>query len=371
MRFVSVRGANFRNLARFDLALGPGWNLLVGPNGQGKTNTLEALFFLSALRPLRSVTLKNLIRAGEEAARVEAEVYRSTTALSHRLGAELTATARKFSKDGKQATHRRMAGTVVSIAFTPDDLALSKGSPDGRRKFLDRAVFNTQPAYLQTVLRYQKALKDRNRLLADGAPETMLLPFDDLVAQSGAEMLLARQGYVARTFPRVFEWFEKIAQPAPALGMRYDSEILAQAGDGATAGDVTAQFRASLLASRGRDRARKSTSHGPHRDDLALTMDGAPAKDRASQGQHRALVLALKLAEIEDASQGLGEPPVLLLDDMSSELDAQRTEQLFAAVQSLKGQVILTSTAPIDSVRAVDADATVLSVRAGCIERSA
>jgi DNA replication and repair protein RecF len=345
MRLLSARLENFRNLAAAELEFSPHFTALIGPNGQGKTNTLEALYSVAALRPLRNVQRRALIRAGETKARVDVKVERSDTGLTHALGMEVEARSRQLQKDDKNCDAGAFIGTFVAVAFTPDDLSLGKGSPDGRRRFLDRALLDLRPSYLQRALRYQKAIKDRNRLLADEGSDETLDAFDQVIASEGAAISVARAQYIEEVAPKIVRHFERIAQPAPPLRIRYDSS-LEDALDLTSEIQTRDAFLQRLFERRGSDRRRKTTSIGPHLDDLRFSLDGTAIKERASQGQHRAIVLALKLAELTHLTDRLGEPPVLLLDDMSSELDAERSEQLFRSVSQLEGQVVLTSTQP-------------------------
>jgi DNA replication and repair protein RecF len=369
MRFLSAELTDFRNVVSARLEFSPGFTLLIGPNGQGKTNTLEALYLLSALRPLRNVPRKALVRTGARRATVAVRAEQSRTGLTHELALTLEGQQRQLTKDDKRVPTQSFLGMAVTVAFTPDDLQLGKGGPDARRRFLDRALLDLRPAYLVPALRYAKAVKDRNRLLAEQGSDATLDAFDRLVASEGAAITVARAEYVEALAPRVRGHFERIATPAPALGLRYAPSV----GEALTPGDVQATasaFLERLSARRAADRRKKTTSLGPHLDDLELTLEGAPARERASQGQHRALVLALKLAEITHLAERLGEPPVLLLDDMSSELDATRSRQLFEAVRELEGQVILTSTEPPETLAGrleSPHPLTVYEVRAGAL----
>ena len=349
MRLHNAAIRDFRNIAHANLTFSPQFTCLLGPNGQGKTNTIEALYLVAALRPLRNVVRRSLIRAEQQQAEIQLTVEHDRTGLVHDLGLKLRGGSRSLTKDDKACDASQFLGHAVAIAFTPDDLQLAKGGPDGRRRFLDRALLNVRPAYLKVALRYQKAIKDRNRLLVEDAADSTLDAFDIVVAQEGANMTCARSGYANELTPRVISRFIDIAQPAPDLKLRYASQLL-DAADAADVEVVTSVFLDELKKRRDRDRRRKTTSVGPHLDDLVITFDGAPARDRASQGQHRALVLALKLAEISHLAEALGEPPVLFLDDMSSELDEHRSLQLFDAVRSLEGQVVLTSTEAASTV---------------------
>ena len=338
MRLLHAELEGFRNFERAVVDPGAGLTALVGANGQGKTNALEALYLLSALRPLRPVPRRALIRSGGTKAVIRAEVVHQSTGLTHQLELRLEGSARALQKDGKPCSPDAFLGSLVSVAFTPDDLQLAKAGPDGRRRFLDRALLNAQPGYLTRALRYGKAMRDRNRLLAQGGSDAALDAFDAVIAREGAHITQARRAYVNTIAPRVVERFRAIADPAPKLSVRYASSL------GEPSEDIQDAFLRALGARREKDRQRAITGVGPHLDDMAMALDGVVARDRASQGQHRALILALKLVEIEALTAALREPPLLLLDDMSSELDETRTEQLFRLVRSLDAQVILTST---------------------------
>lgn len=316
---------------------------MIGPNGQGKTNILEALYVLSALRPLRPVRRQALIRHGAVSAVIQASVETERTGLTHELEMGLSRSARELAKDCKKVPAEEFLGKLVVVAFTPDDLALSKGAPEERRRLLDRAILNRRPAFLKAALRYHKAHKARGRLLAEGSGDGLVDAYDRILAAEGGEILAARARYVDQLAPRVASIFEAIARPAPELTIRYRSS-LDEGIDPESPSRTEGALYARLVERRGRDRIMHTTSVGPHLDELDLRFDGAPLKDRASQGQHRALVLALKLAEIALLSEALSEPPVLLLDDISSELDGARTAQLFEAMAGLEGQVVMTTT---------------------------
>lgn len=343
MRILTAQLTDFRNIEAAELTLCPRLNVLIGPNGQGKTNVVEALYAVAALRPLRSVTRGQLIRTGCDAARVAMQVEAERTGLTHDLAVALKKSSRVLSKDGKTASASAFIGVLTAVAFTPDDLDVSKGPPDGRRKFIDRAILNTRPAYLDVALRYARALKSRNRLLVDEADDSVLDAYDETLALAGAEVSIARARYLEELNPRIVEYFQRIADPAPPLELSYRCSIR-EVLDADSVDSTARGFAARLADRRRRDRLRRTTGLGPHLDDLDFQLEGQPARARASQGQHRALVLAIKLAEIVHLTEVLGEPPVLLLDDISSELDAERSRQLFEVLAALDAQVVLTTT---------------------------
>jgi DNA replication and repair protein RecF len=343
MRILSIAIERFRNICAAELEPTPHFTALIGPNGQGKTNTLEAIYLVAALRPLRPVQRRALIQSGSPRARVAMRVERRSTGLIHDLEVALEGRGRELKKDGKIADTASFLGHAVAVAFTPDDLSLPKGGPEARRRFLDRALLNLKPSYLSRALRYSKAIKERNRLLATGGLDSVLDAYDEVIAEEGSAIMIARAEYASEIAARVEAEFEGIAHPAPKLALAYSSTLDRDLEAGSHTA-TKARFLERLAIKRSDDRRRKATSVGPHLDDLEITLDGVLVKERASQGQHRAIVLALKLAEIAHLSERLGEPPILLLDDMSSELDHDRSEQLFEAIGRREGQVILTST---------------------------
>ena len=276
-------------------------------------------------------------------AKVCVSITSEHSGLTHELGLELFKTTRRLEKDGKRCDTQSFLGAFVAVAFTPDDLQLTKGSPELRRRFLDRAILNAQPSHLGNALRYAQALKGRNRLLAQDASDALLLSYDEVLAKEGAQLMAAREAYVRALESVLTQSFEHIAQPAPPLRVGYQSTVPPEV-ESRDRASLESALRSLLERRRTHDRHRRSTSIGPHRDDLELFLDDKPVKLRASQGQHRALVLALKLAELQMVTERLGEPPVLLLDDISSELDQVRSRQLFEAVEALRGQVILSTT---------------------------
>lgn len=363
MRLVEAQITDFRNYVQALVQPSREVTAILGQNGQGKTNALEAMYLVAALRPLRAVPRRALIRRGAVRAQVELKVEHAQSGLVHDLGFQLEGGKRTLTKDGKTISTESFLGSFLAVAFTPDDLQLAKAGPDGRRRFLDRALLNARPSYLGHALRYAKAMKERNVLLAKNASDDQVDAYDTLLARDGAAIVLARQTYVRALAPRVEQRFRDIAQPAPPLSVRYRSSV-----DGENLAEITSRLLEELAARRPRDRRRAQTGVGPHLDDLLLELDGQVAKERASQGQHRALILALKLVELEMLSEEIGEAPVLLLDDMSSELDRTRTAQLFECVQEMDGQIILTSTAAPDDLSAIlgaDRELVVHGVHAG------
>jgi DNA replication and repair protein RecF len=334
---------HFRNLAPTVLEPGTGFNVFVGDNGQGKTNLLEAIYLAGTLRSFRTNHTAEMIAHGEDAASVRARVERHGLERLYEL--RLTPRRKDSRLDGK--TPRTLSdyfGDFNVVLFAREDLRVPRGNPQGRRRFLDRSVFNREPSFLADAQRYTRALKSRNALLRhDRLDEDLLAAYDSELIGSGARILRSRRRYLAEFAAMFAEAFESITQSGLAAELVYEAtEAVLAAGDDEAA--LRTALGEAFVASRARDRARRLTSTGPHADDLAFVLGGQPAKAFASQGQLRALVLAWKTAEMRLLRARQGDSPVLLLDDVSSELDATRNKFLFDFLRRIECQCFVTTT---------------------------
>ncbi|HEX9103201.1 MAG TPA: DNA replication/repair protein RecF [Polyangia bacterium] len=334
MRIHALEARQFRNLEQVLLEPHPRFNVLSGDNGQGKTNVLEAIYLLGTLRSFRAGKTEEMVRFGAAQALVRARVEKLGT--QRMLEVTLAPGHKQARVDGKGARASDYFGGFNVVLFAPEDLRLPKGAPAGRRRFVDRAVWNAHPAYLGEVQTYEKVLRSRNAVLRDGGPESMLEVYDEQLARAAVAIVTRRRALVDELGPRVRAAFERVTQTGLELDIAYRTEL--------DISDIEPSMRARLLAERRKDLARGATSSGPHVDDLELVLDGKSAKLYASQGQLRAIVLALKIAEIEFLRDKLGDSPVLLLDDVSSELDPKRNAQLFDFLKSVPCQAFITTT---------------------------
>ena len=257
---------------------------------------------------------------------------------------DLAPGARKVRLDGKAVRPlARYFGAFNVVVFTPEDLALPRGAPGDRRKFLDRGVFNLEPAYLATATDYDKILRTRNSVLRQAGQgtlgarqaEDMLAVYDAQLARYAVEIIAARTRFIATLGPELAAAFAAITRTGLAARAAYASKL---------AGETAAGIEAQLRAGRSRDLASQSTQLGPHRDDVLLELDGREAGSFASQGQLRAIMLAWKTAELTVLGRVHGDLPILLLDDVSSELDPSRNEYLFEHLARLAGQCFITTT---------------------------
>jgi len=333
----------FRNLAPTVLTPGTGFNVFVGDNGQGKTNLLEAIYLAGTLRSFRTSHTAEMIVHGGDEALVRARVERGGLERLYEL--RLQPRRKETRLDGKvPRTLSEYFGDFNVVLFAPEDLRVPRGNPQGRRRFLDRSVFNREPSFLADAQRYARALKSRNALLrADRVDDAQLDAYDAELRRTGARILRSRRRYLGEFADMFAEAYESITHSGLAAELVYEApEALLAAGDDEQA--LSYQLGGALAASRARDRARKLTSVGPHADDLAFVLGGQPAKAFASQGQLRALVLAWKTAEMRLLRARQGDAPVLLLDDVSSELDATRNRFLFDFLLGIECQCFVTTT---------------------------
>ena len=326
--------------------------MFVGDNGQGKTNLLEAVFTVAALRSFRTTKLGDLIAFGATRTKLAARVLaREMTRLYEvEIGTtegsdETRKVVRKTVRlDGKAVRPlSRYFGTFNVVVFTPEDLGIPRGSPGERRRFLDRSVFTLDPGYLQVAADYEKTLRTRNTVLKQAGQgsvssrqlDDLLAVYDVQLARLAVSVMEARSKFIAMLAPQLRAAFAAITRTHRVAGLRYEPKL------DTTDEDAIVE---RLAAGRAKDLATQATQSGPHRDDLVLEIDGHEAGSFASQGQLRAIMLGWKTAELGILSETQGDPPILLLDDVSSELDASRNEFLFEHLASLAGQCFITTT---------------------------
>lgn len=358
MRIESLTAHTFRNLPNLTIRPTTPCVVLEGDNGQGKTNILEALYLCATGRSFRRATAREMVMQGCTQSRCEALLQRQ--GVRHTVQVDLLplgqsgAMRQKLQVDSRILRQSSALLTLVNVvAFFPDDLRIVKGSPEERRRFFDRAVAGGQPVFVEATLAYHRALKARNMLLRQKTtPDRHLMAaYDSQLLQHGSIIHAMRQAALAQVMGTAQSYFAELMdghtlQLALKSGVSaYDAAAAngqAQQNDG-----FTAIFGETLLRNQVRDRARGMTLSGPHRSDLACGIDHQPARSHASQGQQRAMVLALKLAELTHLAQRLQTPPILLLDDVSSELDTGRTRLLFALLARLGSQVWVSTTGSI------------------------
>lgn len=347
MELVHLRVRDFRNLASVDVAPGPRFNVISGHNGQGKTNLVEAVYVLGCVKTFRSQKNRELIAWGSERSVIEGVAMRGDDERRARI--EITGDRKEvYLGDLSVARLADFFGALNVVVFTPDDLSLVKGSPSERRRFVDRAIFNLRATYAGDAVGYDKVLKQRNAMLRGESIDTVLLDvYDEQLALSGGRVAAARQRFVEQFSGRFAEAFSQIFGALEA-SVCYECSWWTQEGPVESHAELIERAQEALravLARRRQDDVRRGqTSSGPHRDDLRIDLEGRSARTYASQGQQRALVLAMKIAEVQFFEVERGFRPILLLDDVSSELDRSRNRFLFDYLNGHGGQVFITTT---------------------------
>lgn len=340
----------FRNYLHLEAAFDPGVNVICGDNGHGKTNLLESVFLLTGARSFRSGKDLSLVRRGCDFSIIRSGFFSEGRPQSLRMTISEKGRIASLNQ-GSEKKAAALAGSFCCVVFSPEHLELIKGSPDSRRRFLDTALCQISPGYLAALKTYTRLLNQRNRLLKDaysiGAALDMLDIYDEQFAAAASAVTAARRRFVDELRPAAKEGYRLISNGREVLDFQYLSTLY---------GDQPADPESGLLAlrdSRGDDLKSGYSTLGPHRDDLLVSLDGESARLFGSQGQQRSAVLSLKLAESELMYARLGERPVLLLDDVLSELDQNRQDYLIEKV--IGSQAIITCCEPELVVRRADA----------------
>jgi len=337
---VHLAAVGFRNLAPIDLALESPFHVFYGENGHGKTNLLEAIYFLSTLKPLRGHRTRDLIQWEAKQAQVSAGCRDND--LTRRFRVDLTDSARVCSIDGKkvQKTSEYFGG-IRCIAFTPSDGRIVLDEPALRRNWIDRAAFTKHPVHLDIVRTYERIRSQKSIVLREPFPDHDLLDvLDEQLAKTGAALISRRLQIIEELIPQLHAVHTQIVGRDEPITLRYRSPIEGQSEE-----DIAAALNQRFTDKRSDEIRRRSVLFGPHRDDIELLLSGKPARLFGSRGQVRSIVLSLKLAELL-AAQQRGQHPIFLLDDLSSELDAFRTKQLVETLEQLGTQVFITTTDP-------------------------
>ncbi len=331
---------DFRNYESATFELTAGVTAVVGKNGQGKTNLAEALAYLATLSSFRGAPPDALLRAGADAAILRATL-REDDGREVLIEAELPRIGRNRVQVNRQKLQRvrDLLGVMRVTVFAPDDLVIVKGGPSDRRRFLDDALVALRTSYDAVRLELDRIVRQRNTLLKQAGGRlsdevaVTLDVWDARLAEVGEQLGYARATLVARCQPMVAQAYEQLAGEAAAVELVYEPEWRATG------------LAAALEASRDADVRRGVSTVGPHRDEVAIALDGLPARTHASQGEQRTLALALRLAAHRLVAERTDSTPVLVLDDVLSELDPDRATALLANLPA--GQVVITTASPL------------------------
>lgn len=338
MQIKNLTLADFRNYTEEKFVFSDGLNVLFGKNGQGKTNCAEAVFYLCTGASLRIRHDKQLIRIGESRAKIAATAenrYGNVT-----IEADIYEDKREIRVNGSKITKSAdLMGHINSVFFSPGELRLIQDGPDERRRFMNMSISQTSPGYYTALLRYNKILDQRNTLLKNQDVGLILdtLPvWDEQLCRYASVIVKKRADFLARLSPLAEELHAFLTDGKEKLVVEASKKYAGEEGE------IAAKLKKQLSSAYEKDLRLGFTTVGPHRDDLEFYVSGKDAKAYASQGQTRTAALSVKLAEVEIFKELAGEYPVLILDDVMSELDLPRRKKLLKRISGL--QAILTCT---------------------------
>lgn len=327
---------NFKNIREASLDFSPNINALLGNNAMGKSNLLDAIYYLSLGKSHTGGLDASAITRGETFTTIRARYRRRGTVEELTLGIT-PGRPKSFKRQGKAI--RRLSehiGQFPIVLVAPRDIDLVAGQPDDRRRFIDMIISQTDPVYLDRLIRYSEALKQRNRLLRDGSDDTTLFEALELTLERNGEAIASTRAAFVKRFDTMFAGhYASITDIDEPAGIIYHTQLA----------DDTRPLADRLAANRTRDAIIGYTTVGPHRDDLELTVTGAPVRTAASQGQQKTFTIAMRLTQYDFMAETMGMKPLLLLDDIFDKLDAGRVARIVDTVSSSRfGQIFITDT---------------------------
>lgn len=343
MILSQIELSHFRNYASFSAHFSPEMNVIRGENAQGKTNLVEAIAYLSSAKSHRARSDRELIAFSQHNASIKAQLSSRSRDFS------MDFTLRRAGRRTIEVNHVKLkkiselSGILNTVLFCPEDLALVKDGAAVRRRFLDQAICQLRPKYADALSRYQRLLEHKTRILRDAAEKPSLLSvledFDEGLARTGALIVHYRAHFIRRLFSFADDICRDFSAAREELRLQYDT-VSTVDDPFATPAQLYLRLREHQESHKRAELAARSCLSGPHKDDLTAFLNDQPARLFASQGQSRSLALSLKLAERELFFEDVGQWPVLLLDDVLSELDAKRQDFVLERIRG--GQVFLT-----------------------------
>lgn len=345
---------NYRNFGEQVLELPPQGAAIVGDNGQGKTNLLEAVYYLEIFRSFRGAPDEQLVRFGEDVFRVEARLV-ADSGNERTVAAAFDRRARKKKVAVNGAEPERLGdalGQVGAVIFSPSDVEIVSGGPGGRRRFLDIVLSLAEPGYLVALQRYRQALFQRNTLLRKGSARALVEAWDDGLIAAGTRVAALRARWVTERSESFTDHYARVAGGHPGR-MAY-SPSAPELAESVSESELSSTFRHLLSRSADREQRRGMTLVGPHRDDLRFTIPGSEGnalelRTYGSGGQQRTAAIALRMVEAETIHATRGHQPIILLDDVFAELDPGRSQRIVDWIEAEgTAQVILTSPKPTD-----------------------
>lgn len=327
---------NYRNIEEAKVKPSHEFNVLWGDNAQGKTNLIESIYLLGSLRSFRNHKNEEIIGFNSSESLIIGEVVCKN--VRRCLEMSIRKCGKEIKVDGKSTKNiSQFLNYLRPVLFAPEEVALIKGNPAGRRALLDRAIFQTNPVFLENAQMYERCLRQRNKLLKEGKENKEITPWTEQLIVAGARIRYERLCFLERFVPLLREIYRAIAGGGECADLRYLSEFNDEKS-------LQRALRHELTLQEKRERFYGQTLIGPHRDDPLFLVNERPLKLFGSQGQQRSYMLAFKTAQIIDLEKQRGEPPVLLLDDMTGELDRRRQGFFFRFLLERRSQVFITTT---------------------------
>lgn len=339
----SVKINGYKNLKNIDLFFNPKMNIFCGENAQGKTNLMESVWLCTGCRSFRGTRDKDFIGFDRDVA--EIEVCFSDRERKQKIEFSVEKRNPKEKKvllNGVRVPLlSKLFGNLKCIVFTPDDLELTKGSPDNRRTFVDLAISQIKPTYISALNKYENILNQRNSLLKEisfgRGDETLLDIYDEQLAEAGDYISILRNAYTKKLDSYAGELYSDLTKKRETLQIFYNSTVFSHLDENMDyKGEMKKIYVEKLLANRESDIKSGFTQTGVHRDDLITNINGISSRDYGSQGQSRSVALVMKLAQAQILFDELGEAPVILLDDVLSELDLSRQDFILNRIDNMQ-----------------------------------
>jgi DNA replication and repair protein RecF len=354
-----LKASTYRNFQNVHFRPGPGLNVIWGDNAQGKTNILEMLYLLGTLKSFKGGKNVDFIQQGKEEAHLQARIKKID--VENIIALDITPGCKKVLLNGKSVKScLEYFSCLRPIIFSPEEVLIARGAPGTRRAMLDRAIFQADPKYLELVRAYDVGLRQRNRALLEKLPPAELFPWTERLILQGAAIRHERYQFLQQLIPKFRQAYQRICGAQESADMHY------QAGDGCSK-TLQEKLRRELAPLLRREMRLGQTLAGPHRDDIEFSVAGRPVRQYGSQGQQRSCILAFKTAQVMDIEERSGEAPILLLDDLNSELDRHRQDFYFEFLLSRPGQVFITTTDPQPFVARTLENASFFRVKNGRI----
>ena len=335
MRLDRLSLTNFKNIPEASLEFSSKVNCLVGNNGMGKSNLLDAIYTLSFCKSFTGVNDRMLITLGEQFSMLKADYERK--GVEENLLLSIADGRRKTLKRGGKEYQRLSShiGLFPLVMVSPRDIDLIRESGEERRRWMDMVISQSDPVYLDSLIRYNQALEQRNRLLRDGSVDATLYDAVEMILDAAADYLHEARVRWTEELSAIFaRYYEAISASGEHVALAYESHL-----------NSATSLRELLDSSRRHDEIVRHTSVGPHRDDILMTLDGMPMRRTGSEGQCKTFTIALRLAQYEFLARSTGMKPLLLLDDIFDKLDAERVEKIMTLVAAPEfGQIFITDT---------------------------